>query len=115
MTIRFYMDENVPRQITTGLRLRGIDILTVQNDGLTGAKDPVVLARATELRRVLFTRDDDFLVIAYHYKQNATLFYGVVYAHPQSSSIGACVHDLELIAQVCTFDDCINQVQYLPF
>ena len=40
MTICFYMDENVPRQITTGLRLRGIDALTVQEDKLAGAPDP---------------------------------------------------------------------------
>jgi predicted nuclease of predicted toxin-antitoxin system len=57
------MDENVPRQITTGLRLRGIDTLTVQDDGLTGSPDPQVFARATELQRVIFTRDDHYLVI----------------------------------------------------
>ncbi len=114
MTIRFYMDENVPRQITLGLRLRGIDTLTVQDDGLTGASDPQVLARATELQRVIFTRDDDFLVLAHQCQQDSTPFYGVVYAHPQTSSIGACVHDLELIAKICTLEDCLNQVQYLP-
>jgi len=31
------MDENVPRAITGGLRLRGIDVLTVQEDGLSYA------------------------------------------------------------------------------
>ncbi|WP_293133656.1 DUF5615 family PIN-like protein [Okeania sp. SIO3I5] len=29
----FYMDENVSRLITEGLRRRGIDVLTVQEDG----------------------------------------------------------------------------------
>lgn len=61
MTLRFYMDENVPRQITTGLRLRGIDTLTVQEDVLTDSPDPQVFARAfglpvcdrSWLRRVL--------------------------------------------------------------
>ncbi len=28
MSIAFYMDEHVPRSITSGLRLRNIDILT---------------------------------------------------------------------------------------
>ncbi|GAA6623161.1 hypothetical protein [Scytonema sp. NUACC26] len=36
MTLAFYMDEQVPRQITDGLRLLGIDVLTVQEDGRTG-------------------------------------------------------------------------------
>jgi hypothetical protein len=88
MTIRFYMDENVPRQITTGLRLRGIDTLTVQDDGLTGAADPQVLARATELQRVIFTRDDDFLVIAHQCQQDSTPFYGVVASVIVSVSFG---------------------------
>jgi Domain of unknown function (DUF5615) len=52
MTIKLYMDEQVPRQITLGLRLRNIDVLTVQEDDRTGLDDPNVLARAAELQRV---------------------------------------------------------------
>jgi hypothetical protein len=115
MSIRLYMDENVPRQITTGLRLRGIDVLTVQEDDRAGLPDPQVLDRATELQRVLFSRDDDLLAIAHQRQQAGIFFYGVVYSHPQNSSIGDCVRDLELIAKICDREDCINQVQYLPF
>jgi hypothetical protein len=32
MAIALYMDENVPRQISLGLRLRGVDVLSVQED-----------------------------------------------------------------------------------
>jgi len=31
--ITFYMDHNVPRAITAGLRLRGIDVITAYEDG----------------------------------------------------------------------------------
>jgi hypothetical protein len=44
--------------------LRGVDVLTVQEDGRAGASDAAVLDRATELGRVLFTQDDDLLVEA---------------------------------------------------
>lgn len=115
MSVSFYMDENVPRQIGTGLRLRGIDILTVQEDDRAGLPDPQVLDRATELQRVLFSRDDDLLSIAHQRQQDEIFFYGVIYSHPQNSSIGDCVGDLELIAKICDPEDCINQVQYLPF
>ena len=47
--ITFYIDENVHRGITNGLRIKGVDVLTVQEDGRTGIKDPAVLDRATEL------------------------------------------------------------------
>lgn len=59
------MDEQVPRQITAGLRLRGVDVLTVQEDERLGTPDPILLDRATELQRVMFSRDDDFLAEAH--------------------------------------------------
>lgn len=114
MSVTLYMDENVPRQITTGLRLRGIDALTVQKDERAGISDLEVLDRATELQRVLFSRDDDLLAIANQRQQQGQFFYGVIYSHPQRSSIGDCIRDLELITTVCDLEDCIDQVQYLP-
>lgn len=36
MAIALYMDENVPRQILLGLRLRGVDVLSVQEDKRSG-------------------------------------------------------------------------------
>lgn len=44
------MDENVHRAITTGLRLRGVDVLTVQEDQRAGFADPLILNRATGLK-----------------------------------------------------------------
>jgi Domain of unknown function (DUF5615) len=114
MAIAFYMDENVPRQITFGLRLRGVDVLTVQEDNRAGLDDPLILARATELERVLFTQDEDFLAIATNYHQEGTYFAGIIYAAQQIVSIGGCIRDLELIAQACDLEDFVNYVEYLP-
>ncbi|MEL7144067.1 MAG: DUF5615 family PIN-like protein [Cyanobacteria bacterium J06573_11] len=114
MTLGLYMDENVPRQITVGLRLRGVDVLSVQEDARTGLPDPQVLARATELKRVLFSRDNDLLVIAHQKQRDGKPFAGVIYSHPQNSSIGECIRDLELISGACTIEDCDGQVQYIP-
>jgi Domain of unknown function (DUF5615) len=122
MTVKLYMDEQVPRQITLGLRLRNIDVLTVQEDDRfpfreappSGLDDPNVLARATELQRVLFTRDDDFLTIASDYLATDTEFIGIIYAHQKLASIGDCVRDLELIAIASELSDFLNHVEYLP-
>ena len=114
MSIALYMDENVPRQITVGLRLRNIDVLTVQEDERAGMLDPQVLARATELQRVLFSRDDDLLSLAHQRQREGVDFPGVVYSHPQGISIGACVRELEIIAKASTLEETLNQVQYLP-
>ncbi len=49
MTVAVYMDEHVHRAITTGVRLRGVDVLTAQEDGQRQVSDNVLLDRATEL------------------------------------------------------------------
>ncbi len=46
MTVRLYMDEHVPRAITAGLRRRGGDVVTAQDNGRRHTPDPEVLDRA---------------------------------------------------------------------
>src|SRR5437588_2477273 len=94
------MDEHVHRAITTGVRLKGIDVLTAQEDGQRQVPDNVLLDRATELRRVLFSQDEDLLAEANHRQREGFPFAGVVYAHQLQVSIGTCIHDLEIIAKV---------------
>ncbi|NCJ06879.1 hypothetical protein GS597_10235 [Synechococcales cyanobacterium C] len=107
------MDENVPKQITNGLRRRGINVLTVQEDNRARLPDPGVLSRATELSRVLFSRDSDFLVIAQSLQAEGMAFAGVIYAHSKAVSIGDCIRDLELIAKACDREVCPQQT-HLP-
>ena len=51
MTMPFavYMDVHVPLAITEGLRRRGIDVLTSQEDETTEEDDEFLLERATAL------------------------------------------------------------------
>ena len=63
MARAFYMDVHVPSAVTAGLRRRGVNVLTSQQDGTQESGDEALLERATELDRVLFTQDDDLLAI----------------------------------------------------
>ena len=57
----FYADEDFPGPVVRVLRARGYDILTVREDGCAGTEDSAVLARATELDRVVLTKNrNDF-------------------------------------------------------
>jgi hypothetical protein len=38
--LRLYMDVHVPIAVTYGLRLRGVDVLTAQEDGAAELPDP---------------------------------------------------------------------------
>ncbi len=108
------MDENVHRAITSGLRLRGVDVLTVQEDGRRKLRDSKVLDRATELGRILFSQDDDLLVEARRRQAGGISFSGVVYAHQLEATIGECVRDLELIARAASPEEVANQVLFIP-
>ena len=114
MTLSFYMDEHVHRGITEGLRQRDVDALTVQEDKRAGFPDPAILDRATELERVMFSQDQDFLVEAKRRQVQGVNFSGVIYARQSRSSVGDCVQDLELLAKAAEPEDLANRVVYLP-
>lgn len=114
MAIALYMDHHVPRAITVGLRLRGVDVITAYEDGASDMDDPALLDRAGELERVLFTQDDDLLVEAAKRQREGIPFRGAIYAHQLRVSIGTCVHDLEIIAKAGEPKDLSNRVQFLP-
>ena len=64
MSLAFYMDVHIPRAVTSGLRHRGITVVTAQEDGFRTVADPILLDRATELGYPLFTQDEDLLAEA---------------------------------------------------
>jgi predicted nuclease of predicted toxin-antitoxin system len=108
------MDIHVRRAVTDGLRLRGVDVLTAQEDGAGEFDDPRLLSRATESGRILFTQDDDLLREARKRQQSGEDFAGLIYGHQLNVSVGQCVDDLELIAQVSESEEWVNRLLYLP-
>lgn len=108
------MDVHVRYAVTTELRLRGVDVLTAQEDGTTRLPDPALLDRATALDRVLFSQDHDLLIEAVRRQRAKIAFAGVIYAHQRRITVGQCVNDLTLIAQAGEPADCADRVTYLP-
>lgn len=109
-----YMDVHIPAAVTEGLRRRALDILTAQEDGARKFDDEDLLARATELGRVLLTQDDDLLRIAARWQQKDQHFAGLVYAHQLGPGIGQLIDDLELLARCAQDDELASRVIYLP-
>jgi hypothetical protein len=114
MANAIYMDVHVPMAITAGLRRLGFDVLTSQLDGTTTIADADLLVRATQLRRILFTQDDDLLRIASEWQHVGRPFAGVVYAHQLSAGIGTLIRDLQLLLECCRPDELADRVTYLP-
>jgi len=114
VSLRLYMDVHVQRPITVGLRLRGIDALTAQEDGSDTLEDADLLQRCTVLGRPIFTRDDDFLREATKCLRSHVIFSTVVYAHQLRASIGQCIEDLEIFAAVASDEEATNRIIFLP-
>ena len=114
MTLSLYMDHHVPKAITVGLRLRGMDVITAYEDGTDQLSDELLLKKAHELKRALFTQDDDLLEEAAKFQRKGIPFSGVIYGHQLRVTIGVCIQDLEIIVQSGEPKDLENQVVYLP-
>lgn len=77
MSIKLYM-VHVPYAISPGLHLRGVDVLTAQEDATTEISDSDLLDRAPSLGRALFTQDNDFRRLASELQKKGQPFAGVV-------------------------------------
>ena len=109
-------DEDFNSHIVRGVlrRKSDVDIVRVQDAGLSGAADPRVLEWAAAEERVLLTHDVNTMTL--HAYQRATAgdpMPGLV-AVPRDVPIGDAIDDVLLIAKCGLPSDFDGQVQYLP-
>ena len=112
MSHALYMDTCVHSAITNGLRARGVDVLTTQEDGHTETPDPLVLDRAGELGRVVYSEDEDFVIEGVRRQRAGIPFAGVIYAR-QNVPIGRCIERLQAIAETWAEEEIVNNVTYI--
>ncbi len=110
--IAYYFDESVNRAIALGLRLKGVEILTVPEDGKSGVDDLQVLSRTIDLNRPLVTADQDFLEIAHQRLILNQSFPGIIFLRPHIS-IGYVIENLLIYAELGELSDFMNQVIFL--
>jgi hypothetical protein len=98
------MDVHVPRAVTVALRLRGIDVLTAQEDGSAELDDGSLLERAAELGRILVSQDVDLLREGRRLLTEQREFSGIVYAHQLRITIG----------QIVSREEWQGRIEFLP-
>lgn len=114
--IKLLADENLDNTIIRGLLRRnlGVDIVRVQDIGLSGEDDPVVLAWAADEGRVLLSHDVATIThYAYERLANNLAMPGVIEI-PTDASIGKVIEDLFIILECCVAEDLDGQIYYLP-
>jgi hypothetical protein len=115
MAISLYMDVHIPQAITSQLRRRGVYVLTAFDDETQELPDDKLLERVTELKRVLFTQDIRFRVLAETWQIEGKQFSGLIFGHQLGGTIGQFFKDLEFIAKASEIDEWMNIVEYIPF
>ena len=114
--VRWLADENLNNDIVRGLLRRrpDLDIVRVQDAGLSGVDDPALLAWAAAQDRVLITHDAS-TVTAYAYRRVAS---GEpmpgVFEVRRSVPVSVVIDDVLLISECGTAGEWEGQVRYLP-
>ncbi|MBD2043386.1 DUF5615 family PIN-like protein [Microcoleus sp. FACHB-672] len=107
--ICFHLDEQVTSVIAGELRRRGIDVTTTVEAGSRTQRDEAQLAYIRAEGRVIFTQDEDFLIIASQTSKHP----GIAYCRQGSRTIGQIIESLVLIYEVYMPADMIGRVEFL--
>ncbi len=78
-TLRYYTDENINPNLTNKLTEKGLDVLSCQAAGMLGTSDIEQLLFVTKEKRLIITRDDDFL----KWHRKGAKHTGIIYIHPK--------------------------------
>jgi predicted nuclease of predicted toxin-antitoxin system len=109
-------DENFNMHIVNGVvrRLPDADIVRVQDAGLAGASDPMVLEWAAEEDRVLLTHDvNTITAFAYQRIEQGSPMPGV-FEISLRVPVSLAIEQIVLIAQCSLKGEWEGQVNYLP-
>ena len=113
--IRFLADEDFNNDLVRGLlrRCPAANLVRVQDVGLRGATDDVVLAWAASEGRIVLTHDLSTLVARAYERVRASQPMPGVIGVAQALPAGQAIEDLVLIAECSYAEDWANEVRYL--
>jgi hypothetical protein len=114
--LRVVADENFNNDIVRGVRRRNpaIDIVRVQDVGLSAADDPTILEWSAQAGRVVLTHDVATMTqYAYDRVQDGKPMPGV-FEVGRHVPIGVAIEEIVLLAECSLDDEWEGQVRYLP-
>jgi len=109
-------DENFNNDIVRGLLRRrpGLDIVRVQDVGLSGADDTTILEWVAQEGRVLLTHDVSTVTHHAYERVQAGKSMPGVFEVSRGVPIGVAIEDILLLAECSLDDEWEGQVRYLP-
>ncbi len=105
--MKFLADEHIELSIVTGLRLLGIDAISVNEAGKRESDDEEILSFAKKNDRVIITRDSDFVKLHNKGAEHA----GIAFI-PKFLTIGKTIGEIEKVSML--FDSLDNTIIFIP-
>jgi predicted nuclease of predicted toxin-antitoxin system len=115
--LKFLADENFDNTVVRGLFRRSpkIDIVRVQDVGLSGKDDPTILDWAAQEGRILLTHDVSTITrYAYDRVRQGQTMPGVIEVS-LDAPVGRVIEDILVLVECSQEGELEGQVQYLPW
>ena len=104
----FYLDEHIPSAVAEGLRHRGVEVTTLNEAEMLGARDEEPLKFAHREDFVIVSHDDDFLRLVAEGHSHS----GLVYV-PRERTIGEMIRGLRRLAEIFAEEGTSDRVEFL--
>jgi hypothetical protein len=114
--LRLAADENFNNDIIRGLLRRkpDLDIVRIQDIGLSGADDPTILEWAARESRVLLTHDVSTITRHAYERVNIGKTMPGVFEISRVVPVGTAIDDILLLVEYSREDEWEGQIRYLP-
>lgn len=114
--LRFMADENFNNQIVRGVLHRDsqVDIVRVQDIGLSGVDDPTVLTWAAQQGRVVLTHDVETMTNFAYERVQAGLSMPGVFEVSRRVPVGLAIEEILLLSECSLEGEWEGQVRFLP-
>lgn len=114
--IKFAADENLNNNIVPGMLRRNpkIDLVRIQDAGLSGADDPTLLRWCAEQNRILLTNDVSTITKYAYQRIVAGQPMPGVFEINRNVSLATAIEDLLLVAELSEAGEWEGQIRYLP-
>jgi len=114
--LKFVADENFNNDILRGIhrRNKAIDIVRIQDEGLSGAIDPIVLEWAAGAGRLVLTHDVNTMTAYVYDRVRASQPMPGIVEASREVPIGKAIEDILILAECSREGEWEGQVIYLP-